>query len=153
MGGGYPGRTCRSMEKGAHSGVVLLARFVILRGSALEQLFPEGLHTMKETHVGAVHQELPVGRTHAGAVNGRLSPMRGTPRWNRRRTPLSDREATTETAQDWLTFIPCLPIPFQGERCTELGIKLSLERREEWGEDGFKIFLLIILLWFWLVIN
>jgi len=49
-----PAKTCRPVERGAHTGAGLLAGLVTLWGPMLEQPVPEGLH--------------PVGRTHAGAV-------------------------------------------------------------------------------------
>jgi len=52
----------------------------------VEQPVPGGLHTMRRTHAGAVHEELQLmGRTHIGEVRGELSPVRGTSRWSRGR--------------------------------------------------------------------
>jgi len=64
------GRTCDSMERGAHAGPGLLAGLVTLRG----------------THTGAVCEELqPMGRTNFGEVHGGLFPVGGTPHWSKGR--------------------------------------------------------------------
>jgi len=79
-------RTCRPVERGAHTRAGLLAGLVTPWGPTLEQPVPEGLHPVGRTQAGAVPKELhPVGRTHIGEVCGELSPMRGTSRWSRGR--------------------------------------------------------------------
>ena len=56
------------------------------RGPMLEQSVPEGLHPMEWKQAGAVHEALQhVGRSYAGGVRGRLSPMGGTTYWSRGR--------------------------------------------------------------------
>ena len=90
----------------------------------LEQSVPEGLQ--------------PVGRTHAGAVCGGLSPMGGTPCWSRGRvrSPAPEEEGVAETMCDELivTPIPHPPVLLVGRRQRKSGVKLSLGRREGWGE-------------------
>ncbi|TRZ17572.1 hypothetical protein HGM15179_009517 [Zosterops borbonicus] len=55
--GQAPGRTCGTMERGAHTGAGFLT----------------GLVTLQRTCSGAVHKELqPMARTHIGKVHGRL---------------------------------------------------------------------------------
>jgi len=60
---------------------------------------PEGLH--------------PVGRTHAGAVCGRLSPVGGTPGWSRGRVwgvlPLRRKEQQRQRVMNWPQ--PPFPVP------------------------------------------
>ena len=50
-------------------------------------------------------------------------------------------EGAAETTCDELTTtpIPCPPVPLAGEEVENLGVKLSLGRREGWGEGVFKI--------------
>ena len=80
------GRTCRPVERGAHTGAGLLARLVTPQGSTLEQAVPEGLHPMEGTHAVAVHEELQrVERNCFRAVRGGQSPVGGTPCWSRGR--------------------------------------------------------------------
>jgi len=44
-----PGKTCGSVERGAHAGAGLLAGLVTPWGPVLEQSVPEGLHAVEET--------------------------------------------------------------------------------------------------------
>jgi len=105
----------------------------------LEQPVPERLHPMGRTHAGAVREELqPVGRTHIGEVCGELSPIRVTftlEQGQRVRSPPPEEEGAAGTTCDELTTTP-FPITLRrlGGGGRESGVKLSLGRRERWGE-------------------
>jgi len=57
--------------------------------------------------------------------------------WKSVRSPAREGEGAAETTCDELTATPnpCPPVPLGGGRGRETGLKLSLERREGWGED------------------
>lgn len=60
------------------------------------------------------------------------------------RSPLPKRKEQQRKMSDELTTtpIPCPPVPLWGggrEEVENLGLKLTPERRKEWGEIGFKI--------------
>jgi len=139
-----PARTCRPVERGAHAGAGLLAGLVTPWGPTLKQPVPEGLHPVEGTHTGAVREELqPVGRTHFGEVCGELSPVRGTSTLGQGksvRSPPPEEEGVAETTRGELTTdpIPCPPALLGRGRGRETGLKLSLGRREGWGEGVLK---------------
>jgi len=133
-----PARTCRPVETGAHARAGLLAGFVTLwEGPTLEQSVPEGLHPMEGTHAGAVCEELqPMGRTPVREVCGELSPVRGTftlEQGKSGRNPPHEGQGAAETRCDELTAAP-IPLRCLGVGGRETGVKLSLGRREGWGE-------------------
>jgi len=128
------------VERGVRTGAGLLAGLVTPWGPTLEQPVPEGLHPVEGTHAGAVREELqPIGRTHAGEVCGALSPVRGTSTLGQGksvRSPPPEEEGVAETTRGELTTdpIPCPPAPLGRGGGRETGLKLSLGRREGWGE-------------------
>jgi len=104
-------------------------------------LFLKNCTPREGTHAGAVCEELqPVGRTHVGEVCGELSPVRGTftlEQGKSVRSPPPEGEGAAETRCDELTVspIPHPPAPLGGgRRERKSGVKLSLGRREWWGE-------------------
>ena len=92
---------------------------------------------MGGTHAGAICEELqPVGRTHVGEVCGELSPVRGTftlEQGKSVRSLLPEGQGAAETTCDKVTVTP-IPLCHLGGGGSETGVKLSLGRREEWGE-------------------
>jgi len=57
------------------------------------------------------------------------------------RSPPPEGQGAAEATCDKLTTttIPCPPAPLMGRRWKKSGVKLSLGRREGWGEGVFKI--------------
>jgi len=139
-----PGRTCGPVERGAHAGAGLLAGLVTLWGPTLEQPVPEGLHPVGGTHAGAVCEELqPVGKdSQRRSLWRTVSHERDLTleQGQRVRSPPPEEEGEAEAACDELTTtpIPCPPAPLGGGG-RETGVKLSLRRREGWGEGLCKI--------------
>lgn len=89
---------------------------------------PEGLHSGKMTHVGAVWEELlPMGWIHGGEVSGVLSPVGGTPHWSRERASGAVGDELT------ITPIPCSPAWLVGE-------EVEPNKEGELGESVLKIY-------------
>jgi len=107
-------------------------------------LFLKDCTSWEGIHAGAVREELqPVGRTHVGEICGELSPLRGASCWSRGRSvrsPPHEEEAAVEMTRDELTTTPfTIYLRHSGEEVENSGVKLSLGRREVWGEGVFKV--------------
>ena len=129
------------MERSPCWSRLYLARPVAHGGSTLEFSVPEGLYPVERTHAGAVLEELqPMGRTHVG--EGR----EGSYLWEE---PHDGEEHEEEGAAEMKCY-ELTTTPFSLSLCPacgeeeveELGVKLSLGRREGWGEGVFSFFLI-----------
>lgn len=113
-------------------------------GPTLEQSVPEGPYPMEVTHTGAVHEELqPMQRTLVGEVHGGLSPCGRDPTveqgrvwgvllWGGRRS----RDSLWWADHNSHSLSPCTT---EGEEVEKSGVKLSLRRRDGWGDGICKI--------------
>jgi len=83
--------------------------------------------------------------------------MGGTPCWSWERvsSPPLQEEGAAETTGDELTAspIPCPTRPLTGKRQRKQGAKLSLGRRERWGEGVLKVWFYFSLSYFDLIVN
>jgi len=129
-------------------------------GPTLEQSVPEGLHPVGRTHVGVVREELhPVGRAHMeksvenclpweGPHTGTGAECEESSPWGER----SGRDNVWSTDHNLHSPSPCTT--WGGEEVGNSGVKLSLGRREGWGEGVWRFaFISYYPTLIWLVMN